>query len=176
MERIGDGFTKLRVLDEKGQEVELGSLYKEKPVVLAFLRHFACPACFEHVAELRGAEGELAKKNAEIVLIGNGAPPFIPPFRERTGWKGPVYTDPTRSAYEQAGMHRRVLRFLDPRGLWGAIRAAFKGFFPGPEVKGDSLQLGGVLVLKPPGDVVFRHASRYVGDHPSNEAVVRSLA
>jgi len=35
-----DDLAKLEVLDEAGKPVELGSLWRERPVVLVFVRHF----------------------------------------------------------------------------------------------------------------------------------------
>lgn len=35
-----DDLAKLTVLDEQGQSIELGTLWRDAPVVLAFVRHF----------------------------------------------------------------------------------------------------------------------------------------
>jgi hypothetical protein len=35
-----DDLAKLTVLDEKGTKVELGTLWRDKPAVLVFTRHF----------------------------------------------------------------------------------------------------------------------------------------
>jgi len=35
-----DDLAPLTVLDEQGRPVELGSLWRERPVVIAFVRHF----------------------------------------------------------------------------------------------------------------------------------------
>jgi len=35
-----DDLAKLTVLDERGQTVELGTLWRERPAVLVFIRHF----------------------------------------------------------------------------------------------------------------------------------------
>jgi hypothetical protein len=35
-----DDLAKLTVQDEQGQPIELGTLWRDKPVVLAFVRHF----------------------------------------------------------------------------------------------------------------------------------------
>jgi hypothetical protein len=68
-----------------------------------------------------------------------------------------------------------VRNFLHPGGLGATIRAACKGFFPGSKVRGDALQLGGVFVVRPDGTIPFHHPSRYVGDHPSSQAILKAL-
>lgn len=40
METLSEALTKLTVLDENKTVVEVGSIVREKPVVLVFLRHF----------------------------------------------------------------------------------------------------------------------------------------
>jgi hypothetical protein len=124
---------------------------------------------------LREIEPELAKKNATIVPIGNGGPSFIKGFREKTGLTGLVYTDPSRKTFDAAALVRTVRNFLHPGGLVASVRAASKGFLPGAKVQGDALQLGGVLVVRPPDRVSFHYASRYVGDHPSNAEILAAL-
>lgn len=40
MQHRADDLAKLTVLDENGNSVELGTLWRDRPVVLAFVRHF----------------------------------------------------------------------------------------------------------------------------------------
>jgi hypothetical protein len=40
MDTRADDLAKLTVLDEQGNKVELGSLWRDKPAVLVFTRHF----------------------------------------------------------------------------------------------------------------------------------------
>jgi hypothetical protein len=35
-----DDLAKMTVLDERGEKVELGTLWRDKPAVLVFVRHF----------------------------------------------------------------------------------------------------------------------------------------
>ena len=125
---------------------------------------------------MREIEPELAKKGASIVPIGNGSASFIKGFRQRTGISGPVYTDPSRRTFEAASLGRSVWSLLRPGSLVALLRAARKGFFFRGKVQGDGLQLGGVLVVEPPGRVKFHYVSRFVGDHPSNELILHALS
>ena len=40
MQTRADDLAKLTVLDDAGTRIELGTLWRDKPTVLAFLRHF----------------------------------------------------------------------------------------------------------------------------------------
>ena len=40
---------------------------------------------------------------------------------------------------------------------------------------GDAAQLGGVVIVRPDGSMPFRQISRYAGDHPPIDDVVRAM-
>src|SRR5262245_53790613 len=90
------------ILDGEGRPIELASLWAEGPAALLFLRHFGCPACADHVAELRPRLGELRALGVRIALIGNGEPEHIGPFAARVGMEArtmELFTDPTLAAF-----------------------------------------------------------------------------
>jgi peroxiredoxin len=153
------------VLDENKQVVRLGDVWAKQPVVLTFVRHFGCIFCREHVVELQKEIERVHQLGAEIVVIGNGAPHFIPGFRELTGFDGPIYTDPSRRSYDLASMKRGWSTFLNARAVTNLARAFVGGARQG-SVQGDPSQQGGTLVVAPPGRILFHHVSETAGDHP----------
>jgi hypothetical protein len=76
---------------------------------------------------LRNRSEETGRLGAELVVVGNGAPPFARAFREDFA-------------------------------------------------QGDPWQLGGVLVIRPGGELTYRQASREAGDHPPVEEILAALA
>ncbi len=159
----------LKVLDENDKAITLGSLWRDRPAVLVFVRHFGCIHCREHLAELLGAEIP-----ANVFVIGNGSPSFIAGFREQTGWKGPIYTYPSLATYRAAELKRSVASTLDPRSLGDAFRALKKGTRQG-RTQGDQWQQGGTLVVAPDGSVRWRHASGRPGDNATAAQIIAAL-
>ena len=162
------------IQDERGTAVELGSLWRDKPAVLVFMRHFGCIHCRDHVAELLALRPAIAAR-AEMFLIGNGSPSFIAGFRDQTGWPGAIYTDPSLAAYRAAELVRSVGATLDPRSLGNAARALFRGARQG-RTQGDQWQQGGVVVVDTAGTVRWRHASNRPGDNASGAQILAALA
>jgi hypothetical protein len=117
---------------------------------------------------------KLHAAGAEVAVIGNGAPHFMAGFRELTGWRGPLYTDPSLSVFEAAQLERGVARTLDPRGLAGGVRAFFAGHRQG-RTQGDAYQQGGVLVIAPGGEIRWRHVSQRPGDNASVAEILAAL-
>jgi len=97
-----DDLARLKILDADDRAIELGSLWRERTAVLVFLRHFGCLHCREHLAQLLSDVATVRAAGADIYVIGNGSPSFIEGFREQTGWKGPIYTDPSLGVYRAA--------------------------------------------------------------------------
>ena len=131
--------------------------------------------CREQVVQLHHEIDRIHDAGAELVVVGNGAPHFIEGFRELTGYRGLLYTDPSRASYRAAGMKRGWTTFLNPKVLKNAARALGEGHMQGL-TQGDPAQQGGTLVITPPGRVLFHHVSETGGDHAPLDAVLASLA
>lgn len=162
----------LTVLDEQGNPVELGTLWRDRTAVLVFLRHFGCIHCREHVVTLSRDIDKLRAANLDVYVIGNGTPNFIAGFREATKYDGPIYTDPSLAAYRAAQLERGIRNTLDPRAIGKTVSAFLQGHRQG-RTQGDQWQQGGVLVVAPDGHVKWHHVSKRPGD---NATVAQILA
>ena len=162
------------VKEEDGADVRLGSVVDDRPLVLAFVRHFGCVFCREQVKKLQAEAGRMAGAGADLVVVGSGAPTFVQGFREETGFDGRVLSDPNGKAFEAAGMHRGVLSTLNPLTAVKGVFAMLRGTKYGG-VQGDNYQQGGVLVIVD-GRVVYEYRSRYAGDEPPIAAMIDALA
>ncbi len=111
---------------------------------------------------------------AELVVIGNGTPNFVAGFRETTGYRGPLFVDPSLKAYERAGMKRGVTTVLNPKSALHAMRALRRGQRQG-RIQGDQWQQGGTLVVRPDGLVTYAYHSSEAGDHAPVDAILGAL-
>lgn len=116
----------------------------------------------------------IRRAGAELALVGNGTRHFARAFRDEQRITCPVYVDTERRAYAALGMKRGMGPLDALRTLKHAARARRAGFRQS-EVQGDAWQLGGVLVVQPGGDVVYRHLSGTAGDHPEVEDVLAAV-
>jgi hypothetical protein len=133
--------------------------------------------CREQVSQLRPKVSEIRAKGAELIAIGNGSTQHAAWFVDDQHLDFPVFTDPSLSAYRAAGFERSVLGIVTPLAIKGGFRAWREGFRQASVVpKGDALQLGGVIVVRSDGEVLWRFSSRAAGDHPTPEEVVAQVA
>jgi hypothetical protein len=132
--------------------------------------------CREQVVQLHRHRDEIHGRGAELITVGNGAPHFARAFQEDQGITTPMYVDPSRATYRALGMRRsRIVDLITGRTLLHAIRAMRAGFRQGT-TQGDAFQLGGVLVVKPDGEVLMRYLGNEAGDHPPEADVLATLA
>src|SRR5687767_3875751 len=110
--------------------------------------------CREQVVQLHHEIDRIHRAGGEVVVVGNGAPHFIAGFRELTGYRGPLYTDPSLESYRAASLKRGWATFLNPKAAVNAARALLKGHMQG-RTQGDPAQQGGTLVIAPPGRVLM---------------------
>lgn len=176
--KIGDevpaALASAEVLDAQGESSALGERWREGPVVLVFLRHFACLACTEHVTLLAPRLHELTRLGLRVIYIGNGAPHFIDAFVERTAIDleaVELVTDPSLKVHESLELVHSAGSTYGPRALWGIARA-FAGGFRQTRIEGENLQQGGVVVIDGQGRIAYLHRDRATGDHaPTNDVV-----
>lgn len=162
------------VLDSDGASVPLASFWGSGPTLIIFLRHFGCLGCSAHVNEIAPRFPELNQLGIRTVFVGNGRPHFIEGFIERHGLgdkQVDIVTDPSLKVFAAAGFKRSILSTLGPRAAISAARALAAGHRQ-TSIQGDGLQQGGTLILNQQGEVVFYHASKYVGDHAAAVEVI----
>jgi hypothetical protein len=116
----------------------------------------------------------IRKRGAELVFIGNGDRHFAEAFRTQFEIQAPLYVDTRREAYRALGMRRGVSDIINLTSLRNMVRSLRAGFRPSL-IQGDGRQLGGVVALRPGGQVSYSYRSSAGGDHPPVADIVRAL-
>jgi hypothetical protein len=131
--------------------------------------------CREQAVQLHRERGTIRKRGAELIFVGNGNRHFAAAFKKDYGIEAPLYLDTSRDAYRALEMKRSVTGTIASLATWkSGVRALRSGFRQGT-VQGDAFQLGGVLVVRPGGRLVYRYLSGSAGDHPPVPEVVAAL-
>lgn len=131
--------------------------------------------CSEHVVQLHRKQHAIRAAGAELHVVGNGAANFIEGFRDKTGFDGPMYVDPSLETYKALGLPRGVMTILKPRAVLDAIRALRRGHRQGL-TRGDNWQQGGTVVIAPGNDVLYVHRSQSPGEMPGTAGILAALA
>ena len=165
---------RMDVLDADGNAVALGSLWRDRPAVIVWMRHFGCLYCMEQAREFRKARPSIEAAGARLVLIGNGGVKHLAAFKAAEAPDITVLTDPALRTYNAIGARSGIWRTVGPRSWKAGLRALGSGARQS-RVKGHPFQQGGVLVVLPGDRIAFTYLSISAGDHPSVESVLDSL-
>ena len=109
----------LELLDISGNPVRLSSLWSQRPLLLAFTRHFGCTQCKEMLDELVAGREKIAAAGLGIAVVTQGTPESTAIFARQYAPGLLTLADPERKAYEAYGLERGNLfqTFLNPK-VW----------------------------------------------------------
>jgi hypothetical protein len=116
---------------------------------------------------------ELDKMNVGLVAIGSGTPDQARAFVEKFNFQGKMYVNPGLSVYKAFGLKRGIWKTLGPASAWRAIRAMLRGNRQG-STAGDLWQQGGMFVLGPGRQLLFKHRNPAAGKQADLKAVVEA--
>ena len=123
---------------------------------------------------MRDVAAAIRARGAEPAVVGNGTPEQAAQLAAELGLDFPLLTDPERRSFAALGARRSLAGVLHPGVFAGAVRALREGHRQ-QGVQGDAMQLGGVVAIRPGGEVVYRYLSGHAGDHPDLGEVVSAL-
>jgi peroxiredoxin len=157
------------VLLSTGETVPLKELYKDKSLVLVFLRHFGCTFCREQVSQLR------SHKNWNITLCSMASPEEAEEFRQKLSSPHPFICDPDQELYQAFGLKRgKAKQMFNPRVFMRGFGATFQGHLVGKPI-GDPWQMPGVFLIEPDGTIAWHYRSVDASDNAPPELIKQHL-
>ncbi|HNT75547.1 MAG TPA: peroxiredoxin-like family protein [Anaerolineae bacterium] len=159
----------LTVLTPAGEPVQLSSLWAEKPLLLAFTRHFGCTQCKEMLSELVAGKERIETAGLAIAVITQGTPQMTGDFAKTFAPGLLVLADPERKAYQAYGLERgNVFQTVLNRRVWQAVaRAKQKGYYlETPPAGQDAMQMSGIFIINQKGRIVLPYYYDDIADHP----------
>ncbi len=115
-----------------------------------------------------------AKKEVNLVVIGSGDPVHFEEFREKTGYRGLLFTDPSLRSFSALGFSNGLMGFMSIKSIGKAASALKQGHRQGA-IQGSTLQLGGAVIVDVSGDILYFFAGTKAGDHPSVDDLLKVL-
>lgn len=163
------------LVNDSGAEVQLGSVWRDQPAALVFLRHFGCSFCREHAADLQQDIGRIRGAGGDVVAIGMGTPAHAADFRRSSGIDFELLVAPDASLHQAAGLAGGSwMKVLGPRAWPSVVRVTRKGH-RAKRTGADMSQLGGTFVIDTDGGVVWEHRAVHSGDNSSSDDIVAAL-
>ncbi len=159
----------IELMDVEKNPVLLSSFWEEKPLLLAFTRHFGCTQCKEMLDELVQGREKIESAGLSLAVVNQGTPELTAIFAKEFAPGLSMLCDPQRKAYEAYGLERGNLfqTFLNPK-VWSAIsRARKKGFQVETPPEGqDAMQMSGTFIISTSGQILLPYYYDHIADHP----------
>jgi len=133
--------------------------------------------CRQHAVQLNRARDEFEAAGVDIVLIGQATPRHAAHFRRKFELELPVLADKDRASYKAAGAKVATMaELLGPKSVTAGIGHAVKsrGAVRQGKMIGHPAQLGGAMIIKPGGEVVWSHMSEDASDNAPNEELLEA--
>lgn len=168
----------LTLTDTTGKPVLLSSLWQDKPLLLAFTRHFGCTQCKEMLDELVAGREQIEQAGLKLAVVLQGTVEASTEFARKFAPGLQVLADPERKAYQAFGLERGNLfqTFLNPE-VWSAVkRSREKGYQVEPPPAGqDAMQMSGTFIISTDGKIILPYYYDHIADHPPLELLLSGV-
>ncbi|XP_031275239.1 prostamide/prostaglandin F synthase [Pistacia vera] len=172
---VGQVLGDVRIFTAAGEPVLFKDLWDqtEGVAVVALLRHFGCPCCWELASALKEAKATFDSAGVKLIAVGIGTPNKAQILAQRLPFPMDcLYADPDCKAYNLFGLYYGIGRtFFNPASVkvlsrFGALQKAVKNYTieATPDDKRGVLQQGGMFVFKGK-DLLYAWRDEGTGDH-----------
>ena len=159
----------LTLLNTAGEPVQLSSLWAQRPLLLAFTRHFGCTQCKEMLEELVSGRERIEKAGLGIAVVMQGTPEETAVFARQFAPGLFCLSDAERKAYEAYGLERGTLfqTFFNLE-VWKAVSQSRKKGYPidPPPPGQDAMQMSGSFIISREGRIELPYYYDHIADHP----------
>lgn len=146
---------------------------QNKAVLLGWLRHYGCPLCKKQTADWAKLAPRLEQcGDVTITLIGNGPVDHAKDFIDEMGWKGDLFTDPSRRTYAALQFAAGLGVTFNLQAFGKTVKSVREGnSLTLSRIPTDAFQQGGAILVDPKGMVTLFHRDAFAGDHVDTDVL-----
>ena len=161
----GDLFPDLTLESVEGP-VRLSERWRERSLIVAFMRHFGCAFCREHLIDLGKVYDQIEAAGGDVVAVFQYRAESTRNFCRHRGLPFDCLGDPERDAYREIELgHGERREYFGVKIVKGWVRAAARGVTIGSPQGGDVAQRPGSFVVDRQGRVAYAHYNRDATDN-----------
>lgn len=172
---VGSPAPDIELRDDSGQLVCLSELWRERPLVLVFMRHLGCPLCRAHCVELRGDYSLFEAAGAGLAVVAMADVEPLAAFKRELQLPFRMLADPQQQSYHLYGVPRgRLNAIAGPSVWWRGLKSILS--FGAGRIIGDPMQLPGSFVIDQKGIIQQTHHAANSADWLSTEELLAGLS
>lgn len=172
----GDEAPDILLTGIDGAQANLSSFWRERPLIVVFLRQFGCIFCREQVALLKQGYQDFRTAGADVVCVSQGDAKTGKAFSLLFDLPFPLLVcGDDLTPYRLYGLKRGSMSELFGLGsIVNGFRALFQGHTQGKPVN-DGFQMPGVFIIDTGGIIRFARRHKHAGDNPANGELLQAL-
>lgn len=103
--QVGDNAPDFTLLDAQSRKFQLKQLWKERPALILFWRHYGCSCGVDRAKRLINEYEDYLEAGVNIAIIGQGEPERAAAYAEKYNLPAiPILCDPEYEVYEAYGL------------------------------------------------------------------------
>lgn len=153
--------------DVYGNIVSLDN-YKDKTLLLSFMRYTGCPVCNLHIHQLRQRKEELMENNIEIVFVYESKKETILKYIKNENLPFTFISDPSQKLYDLYLVEKSWSKLFKAFVVKKTLSDTFKGlrkYKKFSSMKGSMNRVGAEFLIGPDKKIKKVHYGKMVGDH-----------
>ncbi|QCD81562.1 thioredoxin-like protein AAED1, chloroplastic [Vigna unguiculata] len=173
--QIAETLSDVSIFTASGEPVRFSDLWDQKQgvAVVALLRHFGCPCCWELASALKESKARFDSAGVKLIAVGIGTPDKARMLANRLPFPMDcLYADPDRKAYDVLNLYYGFGRtFFNPASTkvfsrFDALQKAVKNYTieATPDDRSGVLQQGGMFVFRGK-ELLYARKDEGTGDH-----------
>lgn len=177
-----DLIAPINIFTASGEPVQFKDLWDQNNgiAVVALLRHFGCPCCWEFASTLKDVKPKFDSAGVKLIAIGVGTPEKARILGERLPFPlDSLYADPDHKAYDALGLYYGLgWTFFNPASAkvltrFDSLQKALKNYTISatPDDRSGVLQQGGMFVFKGK-ELLYARKDEGTGDHAPLDEVL----
>ena len=174
--QVGGQAPDVELFDTEGGRVSLSKFWRERPLVLIFLRHLGCTFCQQQLAWLRRDYAKIKALGADVVCVSQGDPKVGKAYSILYALPFPLLVcGEDLSVFDTYGLKEGTsLQLLHPRLLFRALVSFMQGHVQ-TKMEGRGRQLGGGFVIDTDGVIRYLYRSSDASDTVRDEDILNAL-
>ncbi len=181
--QVGDQAPDLELSDAAHKVTKLSELWKEKPLLILFWRHYGCSCGVDRAGRLKKEYKGYQEAGGKVIAIGQGEPERSAAYAAKHELPCPMLCDPEFKAYRAFGLLEGTpaqILFDSPEALLArdysaGVKLAEERRAAGRPMVDSPWQLPGEFVIDTKGIIRLAYRYNFCEDWPDHRVLVAAL-
>lgn len=173
--KVGDKAPNFQFETPWKSSQDFSEALQQQDAVLVFLRYHGCPVCQMEMANLKRDIALFNQKGARVFVFLQSSTDTLQPLLKEEEWPFDIVCDPDGEIFQRYAVEPGgILKYLNPAGLVGVIKATGKGYMH-KKFEGKETQLPAAFIVKSDQRIAYAYYGKNISDVPAPSSLAKRL-